>query len=720
MYGVSERAIEMATTRGASGSPLRGSPSAPDLGSLPDQREERRTSAWSRLFGIGAHAPSSYSRVPGPGSGGARRGPAAAGGAGGGGAAASLAHDVSRTPLAYFPRPASTTNLEAQSQFAESSLALLRARAVGGGRRKKGKKRARRNTFGDADQGGDVSTQLAFFKMSTPQFRPMSLPTQQGADELRAARGQSAPHAMGRLPPELTLEASPPSAASAASSQGGGRGSLLRGGDQSSPEALALVDGGGNRGALGGTGVDASSPSSGTDGSLLSSLAVRLPIAEDGSDQGDDKDGGGSGGGGGGDRRGDGGGDDEGHLSRTDKDGEGGGGGGGGDDDDDDDDDSDSGGGSTSLVLSVFNLTNTALGAGVLSLPYFFASTGIVAGLFVLVAVGLMSALSLHLLVKANPLAGANSYLEVAAAAYGKRGVRCVQFSTLLLTFGAIPVYFVIVGSLGCQAVVQLGSPHGEAPPPAPPIPLPVWNSSSGSSSSTDAIATAAASSGVATAATASASASTSTSASASSTARQKESHHHHHPRPSCASREGLPWYARREFLSASLYFVVVPLCMLKNMRFLGFVSLVSLGAVMYLVVLVVQDAALFYSQDATSVAVPLASAEAAPLSSSSSTTLSSVVMATESRWEASTFKIFDVSAQIFFALPIITLAFLNHPNLNPILETMHRPTTKRVTLLIGSSTTIAAVLYSIVGICGCELRMNGGPGHPVCHGGRF
>ena len=33
-----------------------------------------------------------------------------------------------------------------------------------------------------------------------------------------------------------------------------------------------------------------------------------------------------------------------------------------------------------SLLLSVFNLTNTAIGAGVLSLPFFFASTGVVIG----------------------------------------------------------------------------------------------------------------------------------------------------------------------------------------------------------------------------------------------------------------------------------------------------------------------------------------------------
>ena len=56
---------------------------------------------------------------------------------------------------------------------------------------------------------------------------------------------------------------------------------------------------------------------------------------------------------------------------------------------------------------------------------------------------------------------------------------------------------------------------------------------------------------------------------------------------------------------------------------------------------------------------------------------------------------------QIFFALPIICLAFLNHTNIHSIVEEMDRPTPARIRRLIGSSTSIATVLYCLVGIMG-------------------
>ena len=52
-----------------------------------------------------------------------------------------------------------------------------------------------------------------------------------------------------------------------------------------------------------------------------------------------------------------------------------------------------------------------------------------------------MSAFSLTLLVDCNMLGQANSYLEVASAAFGQRGTKAVQLTMFLLTFGAMTVY---------------------------------------------------------------------------------------------------------------------------------------------------------------------------------------------------------------------------------------------------------------------------------------
>ena len=59
----------------------------------------------------------------------------------------------------------------------------------------------------------------------------------------------------------------------------------------------------------------------------------------------------------------------------------------------------------------------------------------------ILFVVASMSAFSLTLLVDCNMLGQANSYLEVASAAFGQRGTKAVQLTMFLLTFGAMTVY---------------------------------------------------------------------------------------------------------------------------------------------------------------------------------------------------------------------------------------------------------------------------------------
>ena len=58
----------------------------------------------------------------------------------------------------------------------------------------------------------------------------------------------------------------------------------------------------------------------------------------------------------------------------------------------------------SSFFGAVANLANAAIGAGVLSLPFFFASTGVVIGVCILFVVASMSAFSLALLVDCNML----------------------------------------------------------------------------------------------------------------------------------------------------------------------------------------------------------------------------------------------------------------------------------------------------------------------------
>ena len=50
----------------------------------------------------------------------------------------------------------------------------------------------------------------------------------------------------------------------------------------------------------------------------------------------------------------------------------------------------------------------------------------------------------------------ANSYIGAAEVSFGARGSTVVQLMMALLTLGAITTYVIIIGEMGCQAVVQL------------------------------------------------------------------------------------------------------------------------------------------------------------------------------------------------------------------------------------------------------------------------
>ena len=75
-----------------------------------------------------------------------------------------------------------------------------------------------------------------------------------------------------------------------------------------------------------------------------------------------------------------------------------------------------------SLMKSVFNLTNTTVGAGTLAMPYYVAQTGFVLGFGLLSLVAAMSDFALWLLLVCGESTGTSSYFDVARKAYGRAG----------------------------------------------------------------------------------------------------------------------------------------------------------------------------------------------------------------------------------------------------------------------------------------------------------
>ena len=91
-------------------------------------------------------------------------------------------------------------------------------------------------------------------------------------------------------------------------------------------------------------------------------------------------------------------------------------------DGDDDDDDDELKVTRISLVKSIFNLTNTTVGAGTLALPYYVAQTGFGLGLGLLALVACLSDFALGLLMECGKITQTSSYFDVAREAYGRAG----------------------------------------------------------------------------------------------------------------------------------------------------------------------------------------------------------------------------------------------------------------------------------------------------------
>eukprot|EP00730_Choanoeca_flexa_P020162 TRINITY_DN9859_c0_g1_i1.p1 TRINITY_DN9859_c0_g1~~TRINITY_DN9859_c0_g1_i1.p1 ORF type:complete len:130 (+),score=29.49 TRINITY_DN9859_c0_g1_i1:106-495(+) len=88
----------------------------------------------------------------------------------------------------------------------------------------------------------------------------------------------------------------------------------------------------------------------------------------------------------------------------------------------------------TSVPSAIFNLSNTIVGAGILSLPFAFKNTGVIVGPAILVGVFLLVVLSCRMLISAAKLCdAARSYTAIAFYCFGKRGVLATQVIIMLM-----------------------------------------------------------------------------------------------------------------------------------------------------------------------------------------------------------------------------------------------------------------------------------------------
>lgn len=111
-----------------------------------------------------------------------------------------------------------------------------------------------------------------------------------------------------------------------------------------------------------------------------------------------------------------------------------------------------------SLAASIFNLTNTTIGAGIVAIPYFFSNSGYLFGSVLILVVAFLGFAASTLLVRAAQESNCWSYMDIAERAYGTKGLVAVYATLLSLTIGVMSSFFVMIGSTGSATLESLVS----------------------------------------------------------------------------------------------------------------------------------------------------------------------------------------------------------------------------------------------------------------------
>jgi len=97
---------------------------------------------------------------------------------------------------------------------------------------------------------------------------------------------------------------------------------------------------------------------------------------------------------------------------------------------------------------AVFNFLNSIVGAGIIGIPYAISESGFVTGIALLFLVSLITVYSVNQLILLARLSDTNSYESLVGTALHKPGSIAIRFFMFELAFGAMTIYFSIVGDV--------------------------------------------------------------------------------------------------------------------------------------------------------------------------------------------------------------------------------------------------------------------------------
>ncbi|XP_040009662.1 sodium-coupled neutral amino acid transporter 3-like isoform X2 [Xiphias gladius] len=103
--------------------------------------------------------------------------------------------------------------------------------------------------------------------------------------------------------------------------------------------------------------------------------------------------------------------------------------------------------GKTSFGMSIFNLSNAIMGSGILGLAFAMSNTGIILFLILLVCIAILSAYSIHLLLRSAGVVGIRAYEQLGNRAFGPPGKLLAASVITIHNIGAMSSYLFIIKS---------------------------------------------------------------------------------------------------------------------------------------------------------------------------------------------------------------------------------------------------------------------------------
>ncbi|XP_023579356.1 sodium-coupled neutral amino acid transporter 1 [Octodon degus] len=259
--------------------------------------------------------------------------------------------------------------------------------------------------------------------------------------------------------------------------------------------------------------------------------------------------------------------------------------------------------GTTSLGMSVFNLSNAIMGSGILGLAFALANTGILLFLILLTSVTLLSIYSINLLLICSKETGCMVYEKLGEQVFGTTGKLVIFGATALQNIGAMLSYLFIVRNELPAAIKFL---MGE-------------------------------------------------------------------------EEKFSAWYVDGRLLVVMVTFgIILPLCLLKNLGYLGYTSGFSLSCMVFFLIVVI------YKKFQLPCPLPQ---------------LNSTISANST--SMCTPKYVTFNSKTVYALPTIAFAFVCHPSVLPIYSELKDRSQKKMQMVSNISFFAMFVMYFLTAIFG-------------------